>query len=183
MDPNDAELLTTLKARYEASRRKISLLRAAVVAVVVFFVLFAEQRAGLLREQVAVAAALVMVSLTYFSSVQGGDGFRGVRAGLFAGALPLTAALASEQMGAVCTPIGCSSVCAAACAASGAAAALWVARGLRRHEAAPKSWLFAGSSLIATGALGCACVSYTGVIALTIAVAASLGTASVLRRA
>lgn len=181
MAPNEHPALGAAKARYEAHRRSTALARAAAVAVLVLALAGLEHVAGLLRQQVVFAAGTALFALVYFSSVQGGVAFRGVRAGLLFGVLPLAAALAAESVGMVCTPAGCSSLCGPVCAVAGVAAALLVARTVRGAQATPKHWLMAGGALVATGALGCACVHYTGVIALTIAVSAALTTVAVLR--
>ena len=165
---------------YEASRRRLSRVRVLVVAALVTAIALLEAAFGFLRPGVALPCGAVLSAVVYVASVRGQDAWRGARAGLVAGVLPLLAALTSESLGLVCTPAGCSSLCVPACAVSGSLAAVWIA--LRGHANGARGEYFAAAGLAATavGALGCACVSYTGAGALALAMVLALGTGAAL---
>ena len=165
---------------YEASRRSLARWRVLLVAVAVTAIALCEAQLGTLRPGVALPCGAVIAGVVYVASVRGLDAWRGAREGLAAGLLPLVAALGAERMGIMCTPAGCSSLCVPACAASGALAALWIAR--RGVAAGARGAYFASAGLVATsvGALGCACVSYTGAAALAVAMVLALGAGAAL---
>ncbi|RYZ67246.1 MAG: hypothetical protein EOP08_03170 [Proteobacteria bacterium] len=175
-------LQAACEARYEAGRRRIARLRATVVVGLVLLVALAEAWLGWLRPPVTLVCGVVLVSVVYAASVRGLEAWRGARLGLVAGLLPLVSSLGAESVGMVCTPAGCSSMCVPACALSGVLAAVWLAQKGRSSSARGELWGVAGVTATAVGALGCACVSYTGAAALALAMAAALGASAALLR-
>lgn len=91
---------------------------------------------------------------------------RGVLPGVAAGLVPFAAAHAARVYGHLCTPEGCVSICVPACLAGGVAAGVLLSRALRRSERLGASWASACGVAALTGALGCACVGFGGVVAL-----------------
>jgi hypothetical protein len=170
--------LANLTERYEASRRALGRLRVLWVLVLVTLVGIGEAYMHWLRPAVTFTCGALLAALVYWASVRGMEAWRGVRTGAIAGVLPLFAALGAESVGMVCTPAGCSSLCVPACAISGCLAAAWIVkRGYGRARA--EFWITAGAAATAVGALGCACVSYTGAFALAVAMLLALGTGAI----
>lgn len=90
---------------------------------------------------------------------------RAVLPGLLAGLIPLACALMANR-GHVCAGGHCSTWCLPACITGGIVAGLvvsWIAtsRGLDW-----RFWLGASAISVLTGAMGCACIGYSGVIGL-----------------
>ncbi|HEX2882150.1 MAG TPA: hypothetical protein VHO25_21670, partial [Polyangiaceae bacterium] len=89
---------------------------------------------------------------------------RAVLPGVFAGLIPLASALCANHFGHVCTGGGCVSLCLPACILGGVSAGA-----LLGYWARGRSWGFvlAASSLaLLTGAMGCGCIGYAGVLGL-----------------
>jgi len=103
---------------------------------------------------------------------------RAVLPGLLAGLVPLTLALCAKQMGHVCSGDTCTLVCLPACVLGGGVAGLIVAMVGKRRQRGPGFWLGAAMMALSTGAMGCACVGYSGLIGLALGYAA--GSAPVL---
>ncbi len=180
MVPENSMQFAACQARYEAGRRSVS--RVRTVAVLLFVALLAalEVWLGAVHVSLLLICGVVLSGVVYGASVRGVDAWRGARLGALAGLLPLAASLGSEQLGMVCTPAGCSSLCVPACVASGVLAALVIAQQGRARRASREFYLSAGITATAMGGLGCACVGYTGALALAAAMFVALGTSAVL---
>jgi len=103
---------------------------------------------------------------------------RAVLPGLLAGIVPMTLALCAKQMGHVCGGEACTLVCLPTCALGGGVAGLIVAMIGKRRRRGPGFWIGAAAMAFSTGAMGCACVGYFGLIGLVLGYAA--GSAPVL---
>jgi hypothetical protein len=111
----------------------------------------------------------------------GRDPQKAVLPGVTAGLVPLAIALCANRVHA-CGPDGCSSLCVPACTFGGMVAGLAVASIGNRRKAGVWFWLSASSLAILTGAMGCACIGYSGVVGLGIGFAAGV-VPGLLRRA
>ena len=97
----------------------------------------------------------------------GRDPQKAVFPGIAAGLVPLVFALCANYMHA-CGADGCSTLCVPACALGGGIAGLAVAGVGNKRKAGPWFWVSASSLALLTGAMGCACIGYSGVIGLGI---------------
>lgn len=96
----------------------------------------------------------------------GRDLKRAVLPGVAAGTVPLTFALCANHFGHFCTGDGCRSMCIPACMIGGVIAGFVVAM-VGHREKHGVGYLAAGSTIaLLTGAMGCACVGYSGVLGL-----------------
>ena len=96
----------------------------------------------------------------------GRDPARAVLPGVLAGVVPLCFALCASRIGHICHGDGCVSVCLYACSAGGLLAGAgigWYAQSRRRSR---RFLLPAAGLAVLTGAMGCSCVGYTGVLGL-----------------
>lgn len=99
---------------------------------------------------------------------------RGAYTGLVAGVIPLGLALAAQAYGHVCAGGECVSLCLPACVAGGLIAGFVVARQALRSPA-PRTTLAAAAAVAGlTGAMGCACVGYSGVLGLGVGLLTSI---------
>lgn len=105
--------------------------------------------------------------------------------GVVSGLLPLVLSLAAN-VGHGCAHGHCSTWCVPACSAGGVGAGLFVAYLATRKKLGWQFWAGASVMSVLTGAMGCACVGASGVLALVIGFAAGLlpqGVRAMLRRA
>lgn len=116
------------------------------------------------------ASALAFGALVYLVGIallwRGSGARRAVLPGVLAGAVPLALALAANHIGHQCTGTACMTWCVPACSAGGLAAGLIVAAVGRRTERPIGYWVGASGLALLTGAMGCACVGYSGMIGL-----------------
>ncbi len=96
---------------------------------------------------------------------------RAVLPGVLAGLIPLTAALAANLTHG-CTGHACYSYCVPACASGGVVAGLVVSTVARRRGHGWGFWAAGTAVALLTGAMGCACVGYSGVLGLAAGFAA-----------
>lgn len=111
----------------------------------------------------------------------GRDPQKAVLPGIAAGLVPLVFALCANHIHG-CGADGCSSFCVPACAVGGVVAGLVVASVGNQRKAGAWFWLSASSLALLTGAMGCACVGYSGVLGLGIGFGAGI-VPGLLRRA
>lgn len=155
---------------YELAR-----VRRAIVGVLPVLVIiacaapFAQRLASTLGFGLATAVAGA-VMLWY-----GRDPQRAVLPGVVAGLVPLALSLGANFVH-VCGPLGCSSLCVPACSLGGTLAGLGVARVGHRRRAGPAFWLSASGLALLTGAMGCACIGYSGLVGLGLGFGAGLVT-------
>lgn len=102
-------------------------------------------------------AALGMVCLWY-----GRDAQRAVLPGMLTGLVPLVLATAANQVHA-CGAHGCSTWCVQACVTGGVVSGLAVAWDAHRRGAGRLYWAAASGVALAVGAMGCACVGFSGI--------------------
>jgi hypothetical protein len=91
---------------------------------------------------------------------------RAVLPGLAMGLLPLTLALCANHMGHMCMGGSCMTVCVPACTVGGLGAGVGVSLIGLRWKQGPAFWLGASVLTLLTGAMGCSCVGYSGVVGL-----------------
>jgi len=115
------------------------------------------------------AAFLVGLVLLWY----GRDVRRAVLPGVTAGLVPLVLALCANHVH-HCTGDGCMMLCVPACAVGGLAAGLAVAGIGNQRRAGVAFWLPASGLALLTGAMGCSCVGYAGVVGLGLGYAAGL---------
>jgi hypothetical protein len=106
----------------------------------------------------------------------GGLGARSAISGLKAGLVPLIFSHLANLTGHVCIPgRGCASLCIPACALGGVFAGVLLEH-MARQTARPVLLRLVGGSLaLATGALGCSCVGYGGMLGLLVGMTLPLG--------
>jgi len=90
---------------------------------------------------------------------------KAVLPGIAAGLVPLTFALCANHLH-YCGPSGCTTFCVPACTAGGVVAGLVVARFGAARRLGAWYWLAASSLALVTGAMGCSCIGYSGVVGL-----------------
>jgi hypothetical protein len=151
------------RRRYEWSRALRALLGFAPALLVV-------AAAALLgkRPASAVAFGALLFALGVFLLWHGREIRRAVLPGFAAGVFPLALTLCANRMGHLCTGDHCVSWCLPACTLGGLAAGAIVATLLRRGKHGLAAWLAASGVALLTGAMGCTCVGYSGVIGLAL---------------
>ncbi len=153
------------KRRYEAARLMRSLLGFAPVLLVVV-------AAALLGRKPL--SALGFGSLLYVSGVmllwQGRGLHRAVIPGVIFGSIPLVLALAAN-LGHGCTGDHCSSLCLPACAVGGLTSGFGMSVLAIRKKFATGVWVGAALTTFLTGAMGCSCIGYSGVMGLGLGLA------------
>ena len=98
---------------------------------------------------------------------------RAVLTGALAGFVPLVLALCSSRMHG-CVGDGCMMTCVPICSLGGLVAGLAVASVGNQRRAGAPFWLSASALALLTGAIGCACVGYSGLAGLAIGFAAGV---------
>ncbi|HVZ32850.1 MAG TPA: hypothetical protein VG963_10510, partial [Polyangiaceae bacterium] len=148
------------RARYEWARARAALLGFAPVLLVV-------AAAALIGKHASVTAALGValfgagvVMLWYGRELK-----RAVLPGVLAGLIPLALVLCANQMHG-CVGDNCMMVCVPACVVGGVVAGIVVGSVAARRRAPLAFWISASGLTLLTGAMGCACVGYAGVVGL-----------------
>jgi hypothetical protein len=161
---------------YELGRLRRALLGVAPVLVIVAVAACVAHRPlsalGFGLATVAVGAAMLWY---------GRDPQKAVLPGVAAGLVPLALAFCANHMHS-CGADGCNSLCVPACALGGVVAGLAVASVGNQRRAGIWFWLSASSLALLTGAMGCACIGYSGVLGLGIGFGAGV-VPGLLRRA
>lgn len=156
------DLQRRARLSYELARARRALLGILPVVVMVALVaLFTHRLTSTLWPGVALVAAGA-VMLWY-----GRDPQRAVLPGVAAGLVPLVLAIQANAMHS-CAAGVCSSLCVPACAVGGVVAGLVVAGVGARLRAGAWFWVSASSLALLTGAMGCACAGYAGIVGLGI---------------
>jgi hypothetical protein len=91
---------------------------------------------------------------------------KAVLPGVALGLIPLTLALCANHLGHTCMGGACMSVCMPACTAGGLVAGVGMAIVGHRQRQGLGYWLAASAIAVLTGAMGCSCVGYAGVVGL-----------------
>lgn len=154
------------RRRYELAR----LLRCALGFAPVLGLIGVSMLVGR-RPSSALAFGLALYAAGVFVLWLGRGFHRGVLPGVGAGLIPLAAALAAN-FGHGCASGHCSTLCLPACIAGGVTAGLLVSGLVWRGRLGNGAWLSAGATCLLTGAMGCSCVGYSGVIGLVAGFAA-----------
>lgn len=160
---DSTELLTierSVRRRYELGRVRRALLGVAPVVVILAVSLCVAHRPGSTLFFGVATLFLGALMLWY-----GRDPQKAVLPGIVAGLVPLGLALCANHIH-VCGPQGCGTLCLPACALGGAVAGLAVASVGNRRKAGAVFWLSASALALLTGAMGCACIGYSGMIGL-----------------
>lgn len=168
----DSTELTKLEARARRRYERARLVRgvvgfAPVVALVACAALLGRRPAS----AVGIGGVLFVAgaALLWF----GRSLHRAVLPGVLTGLVPLGLALAANW-GHGCAGDHCSTLCVPACAAGGLAAGAVVSTLSHRRKHGWGFWLSASVVSLLTGAMGCACVGYSGVIGLLAGFAAGV---------
>jgi len=156
-----AKLQRRARLKYEWARLSRAAWGFAPVLLIVVVAASAAKRPSASLCFGAAMFCVGVVSLWY-----GRDLKRAVLPGLAAGLVPLAFALCANQIGHYCTGEACVSLCLPACATGGVLAGLAVAYfGYRGKHGL--GYAAAGSAVaLLTGAMGCACVGYSGLLGL-----------------
>lgn len=168
MVPTDVERLERrVRAVYERARLRNAVVGFAPMLLLVALALLVGHRGSLILGTGAVLFGVGVLALWY-----GREPARGVFPGALGGGLAAVLALCASQMTFLCTGQACLSWCIPACTASGAIAGGIVAFvGLRQQRRAGY-WISATAITLLAGALGCSCMGYAGLGALTLGMAA-----------
>jgi len=159
------ELEQNVRRAYEWGRMKRAVRLSFVVAIFAAVFVVTATRLWL---GISLAVVLTLSSVVFLW--RGQELERALRTGLIAGSVPLALALAARPFGHGCEIGGsCYSWCMPACAIGAAIATGIVARAAYGNREVGKFGLAAGLVTVATGTLGCSCVSLGGA-ALLVAV-------------
>ena len=164
------------RARYEWARAKRALIGFAPLLLVVA-VATAIARHPSVTGAFGVGAFIAGAVMLWY----GRDPKRAVLPGVLAGFVPLVLTLCTSHMHG-CMGDGCMMMCVPACSIGGLVAGLAVASVGNHRRAGAVFWLSASVIALLTGAMGCACVGYSGVIGLGIGFSAGV-VPGLLRRA
>jgi len=157
-----------VRVRYEWARLRRALVGFAPVLVVAA-VAVALARHPSVTAGLGLGTFILGVILLWY----GRDVRRAVLPGVVAGLVPLVLALCATHLH-HCTGDGCMMVCVPVCAAGGLLAGIAVSV-MASHRRATLTFLVPASGLaLLTGAMGCACVGYSGVIGLALGYGAGL---------
>lgn len=177
MDSIDlAHVQRRLRRAYEFGRLRHALLGVAPVALIVAVAACVGHRpiSTLWFGLATMSAGAVM--LWY-----GRDPQKAVLPGIAAGLVPLTFALCANHIHS-CSAGVCNSLCMPACMLGGAIAGLAVAVVGNQRKGGIWFWLSASSLALLTGAMGCSCIGYSGVVGLGLGFGAGV-VPGLLRRA
>lgn len=148
------------RRRYELGRLRRAALGALPLLPILLVALYLTQRPTSTLCFGLGALGLTLAMLWYGRSPQ-----RAVLPGVAAGVVPLALSLCANQIH-HCGANGCSSFCAPACTLGGALAGLAVMSVARRRGLGLGFLLGASGVALLTGAMGCTCVGYSGVLGL-----------------
>lgn len=155
-----SRLAREARGRYERARLGLSFAGAAPVLFVVAAAAFFAKR----PTSVVVFGAILFaagVALLW----RGRDLRRALWPGVLSGLIPLVAALVANH-GHGCATNHCASWCVPACTAGGVTAGIVVSLIATRMKLGWGFWVAASVVSLLTGAMGCACVGYGGLLAL-----------------
>lgn len=164
------------RARYEWARARAALLGFAPILLVV-------ATAALIGKHASVTVGL---GVTLFGAGvvmlwYGRELKRAVLPGVLAGLIPLALVLCANRMHG-CVGDNCMMVCVPACVVGGVVAGIVVGSVAARRRAPLAFWISASGLTLLTGAMGCACVGYAGVVGLAAGYVAGV-LPTVIRRA
>ena len=157
-----------LRHAYESGRRRRALWLACPFALVGILGVLAGPRPLL-----AAGVGVGVCALAFACFVLGRQLERAVFPGTLAGFIPFGLAQLTRVYGHACMGGHCMSLCIPACTAGGVVAGLMVTIVARRQRAPASFYVAAGVFSALTGALGCSCVGFTGVLGLVAGLVAS----------
>lgn len=167
MDSTDlAHVARRVRVAYELGRLRRGLLGMAPVILIVAVAACVTHR-PVPTIWLGVVTIVVGATMLWY----GREPQRAVLPGIAAGLVPLVLAICANHVHA-CGTDGCSSLCVPACALGGVVAGLAVASVGNQRRAGGRFWLSASALALLTGAMGCACVGYSGIVGLGIGFAA-----------
>ncbi|MGA2450111.1 MAG: hypothetical protein ABTD50_15635 [Polyangiaceae bacterium] len=106
---------------------------------------------------------------------------RAVLPGIVAGLFPVVLTITTMRVGHMCLGDRCASVCMAACVVGGSGSGLAIGVvGVRRRYRL-LFWITASALVLCTGAMGCACLGYSGLVGLATGYFAGVAPALVVR--
>ena len=155
-----ARLEQRARRAYEFGRLRRALLGIAPMALLVPIFACLSHRPGSVLAFGAAVIASATAMLWY-----GRDPQKAVLPGVAAGLVPLVLALCANQVHA-CASGRCSTLCVPACALGGVVAGLAVAWVGNRRKAGVGFWVSSSGLALLTGAMGCSCVGYSGLVGL-----------------
>jgi hypothetical protein len=149
------------RMKYEWARLSRAVWGFAPVLLIVAIAAWAANRSSTTLLFGAATFSVGVVFLWY-----GRDLKRAVLPGLGAGFVPLVLALCANHMGHYCTGDACVSLCLPACTAGGVVAGLTVAYFGYRGKHGLGYWGAGSTVALLTGAMGCACIGFSGLFGL-----------------
>jgi hypothetical protein len=170
-----AQLQRRARVRYELRRARRSLLGVAPVLPIVALAAVITHRPGSTLWFGLATMVLGAVMLWH-----GRDPQRAVLPGIVAGLVPLALSLCASHIHS-CGMETCSSLCVPACMLGGVVAGFAVASVGNARRAGRWFWLSASSLALLTGAMGCSCVGYSGVLGLGVGYLAGMVPGILLR--
>lgn len=164
MDSIDlARIERRARFKYEWSRVLRALLGFAPALIVVVVAILANKHSG---SALAFGGAMFIVGVALLW--YGRDVRRAVLPGLAMGLFPLALTLCANHVGHACMGDRCMTLCIPACAIGGLGAGIGVSViGLRWKQGLP-FWIGATALTLLTGAMGCSCAGFTGVVGLAL---------------
>jgi hypothetical protein len=166
----DDQVFVSASRAYERGRRRWAAWTAAPLLVLPLISYAVGHRLG---SSLAIGALLLGCAALLLW--RGGELAQGLSAGVRAGLVPLVLAHGANLYGHICTPAGCTSLCVPACALGGIAAGLLVARAAARSSHQTRVLASGAAVAVMVGALGCACIGFSGMAGMVAGtVAASL---------
>lgn len=166
-----------LRRAYELGRLRLAVVGVLPLVLVVAFAVLLTHRPGSALA-FGVATVLSGASMLFY----GREPQRAVLPGVLTGLFPLTLALCANHMHR-CGADVCTTLCLPACVVGGVVSGLAVAAIGHRRQAGPGFSLSASGLSLLTGAMGCTCLGYAGVVGLFLGFAAGSVPALLRRRA
>jgi hypothetical protein len=161
MDSTDlAQLQRRARIRYELQRLRRSLLGVAPILPIVALAAVVTH-----RPESTLWFGFATLALGAAMLWHGRDPQRAVLPGVVSGLVPLVLSLCANHIHS-CGMETCSSLCVPACTLGGVVAGLTVASVGNARRVGGWFWLSASSLALLTGAMGCSCVGYSGVLGL-----------------
>lgn len=162
MESTDPEALERrFRRTYELAR-----LKNALRAFIPMLLVVAASAAFGHRPAVVLVVGPLLFAAGVLALWYGGEPGRGVFPGALAGGAALVLVLCANQMGHLCTGERCLSWCLPACITGGLLAGSLVSVVGVRQKRGWGYWLSASSITLLTGALGCSCVGFSGLLGL-----------------
>ena len=154
-------IMQRARRAYELARLKRAALAFAPVLILVVAALYLGER-PLPVLCFGIGLFVVGVALLWY----GREPARGVLPGVLSGVVPLCFALCASRIGHICHGDGCISVCFYACSAGGLLAGIGIGWFVHSRQCKGSVWIVAAALAGLTGAMGCSCVGFSGLLGL-----------------